>query len=149
VDASDRWTILTAYWTNFLHSPAYGYGLGAAPTLATMSMTPDNYDALWNIRAVHNVYLQWLVEGGVVGAVLMFATVASLIGLAIRGALCGAFSSLAAFLAIDLVFLLQGLVDYPLQIPSLAMTWALLLGLQTAVAVAPARKPGRRTSRPE
>lgn len=147
VDASDRWTILNAYWAAFLQSPVHGFGLGTAPTLAKMSMTPDNYDALWNIRAVHNVYLQWLVEGGVVGATLMFATLACLILLAVKGAMRGAFSSLAPFFAIDLVFLVQGLVDYPLQIPSLAMTWALFLGLQTAVAVAPVRR--RRTSSPE
>jgi len=147
VDASDRWTILSAYWAAFLQSPVHGFGLGTAPTLAKMSMTPDNYDALWNIRAVHNVYLQWLVEGGVVGATLMFATLACLILLAVKGAMRGAFSSLAPFFAIDLVFLMQGLADYPLQIPSLAMTWALFLGLQTAVAAAPVRR--RRTSSPE
>lgn len=149
VDASDRWTILGVYWTNFLQSPLHGFGLGTAPTLAKMSMTPENYNALWNIRAVHNVYLQWLVEGGMVGATLMFATVACLIWLTVKGALCGGFSSLAPFLAIDLAFLLQGLVDYPLQIPSLAMTWALLLGLQAAIAVSPVRKPIRRASSPE
>ncbi|MNS02622.1 O-Antigen ligase [compost metagenome] len=147
VDASDRWSILSAYWTAFLQSPVHGFGLGTAPTLAKMSMTPDNYDALWNIRAVHNVYLQWLVEGGVVGATLMFATLACLILLAVKGAMRGVFSSLAPFFAIDLVFLVQGLSDYPLQIPSLAMTWALFLGLQTAVAAAPVRR--RRTSSPE
>lgn len=149
VDASDRWTILGVYWANFLQSPLHGFGLGTAPTLAKMSMTPDNYNALWNIRAVHNVYLQWLVEGGVVGATMMFGTVACLIWLAVKSALLGAFSSLAPFLAIDLVFLVQGLVDYPLQIPSLAMTWALFLGLQAAVAVSPVRKRIRRASSPE
>lgn len=141
IDAGDRWTIWSAYWSAFLQSPLYGFGLGSAPTLAKMSVTPDTYDALWNIRAAHNVYLQWLVEGGAVGAVLMVATVACLLSVAVKGATRGALKSLAPFLAIDLVFLLQGLVDYPLQIPSVAMMWALLLGLQTAIAVRPVRKP--------
>jgi hypothetical protein len=140
LDAGDRWAIWGAYASAFLQSPLYGFGLGSAPTLAKTSMTPETYDALWNIQATHNVYLQWLAEGGVVGALLMIATVVSLLAVAIRGAAHGAFESLAPFLAIDLVFLLQGLVDYPLQIPSVAMMWALLLGLQTAAAIRPARK---------
>lgn len=146
LDAADRWTIWSAYASAFLQSPLYGFGLGSAPILAKMSVTPDTYDALWNIRAVHNVYLQWLVEGGVIGAVLMFATLACLLAVAVKGAARGAFQSLAPFLAIDLVFLMQGLADYPLQIPSMAMMWALLLGLQTAIAVRPVRKPARRTN---
>ncbi len=144
LDAADRWTIWSAYGSAFLQSPLFGFGLGSAPILAKMSVTPDTYDALWNIRAVHNVYLQWLVEGGVIGAVLMFATLACLLAVAVKGAARGAFLDLAPFLAIDMVFLLQGLVDYPLQIPSVAMMWALLLGLQTAVAVRPVRQTARR-----
>lgn len=140
IDAGDRWTIWSAYWSAFLQSPFYGFGLGSAPTLAKMSMTPETYDALWNIRAVHNVYLQWLVEGGLIGSALMVATVACLLAVVVKGVARGAFESLAPFLAIDLVFLLQGLVDYPLQIPSVATMWALLLGLQTAAAVRPVRK---------
>lgn len=141
IDAGDRWIILRAYWSAFVQSPVYGFGLGSAPTLAKMSMSPATYDALWNIRAVHNVYLQWLVEGGVIGTVLMFSTVVCLLAVAMKGAVRGAFESLAPFLAIDLVFLLQGLVDYSLQIPSVALMWALLLGLQAAAAARPARKP--------
>lgn len=146
LDAADRWTIWSAYGSAFLQSPLYGFGLGSAPVLAKMAVTPDTYDATWNIRAVHNVYLQWLVEGGIIGAVLMFATLACLLAVAVKGAARGAFQSLAPFLAVDLVFLLQGLVDYPLQIPSVAMMWALLLGLQTAVAVRPVRQAPRRAT---
>ncbi len=144
LDAADRWTIWSAYGSAFLQSPLYGFGLGSAPVLAKMAVTPDTYDAMWNIRAVHNVYLQWLVEGGIIGAVLMFATLACLLAVAVKGATRGAFQSLAPFLAVDLVFLLQGLVDYPLQIPSVAMMWALLLGLQTGIAVRPVRQAPRR-----
>ena len=144
LDAADRWAIWRAYGSAFMESPLYGFGLGSAPILAKMSVTPDTYDALWNIRAVHSVYLQWLVEGGIIGAVLMFATLACLLAVAMKGAARGAFQSLAPFLAVDLVLLAQGLVDYPLQIPSVAMMWALLLGLQTAVAVRPVRQAPRR-----
>lgn len=142
LDAADRWAIWSAYGSAFLQSPLYGFGLGSAPVLAKMSVTPDTYDALWNIRAVHNVYLQWLVEGGIIGAVLMFATLACLLAVTVKGATRGAFQSLVPFLAVDLVFLMQGLVDYPLQIPSVAMMWALLLGLQTGIAVGPDQKRG-------
>lgn len=146
LDTADRWAIWSAYGSAFLQSPLYGFGLGSAPVLAKMSVTPDTYDALWNIRAVHNVYLQWLVEGGLIGAVLMFATLACLLAVAVKGATRGAFQSLVPFFAADLVFLLQGLVDYPLQIPSVAMMWALLLGLQTGIAVRPDQKRGPETT---
>ncbi|CAN5295475.1 hypothetical protein BH09PSE2_BH09PSE2_23690 [soil metagenome] len=95
-------------------------------------------------------YVQWLEEVGVVGAVPMFATVALLLGLIVRGLWVrkSMRSWLRGVLAVTLVILLHGLSDYALQTPSIANTWAMLLGV--GLAVATGKRPKRvRKAEPE
>jgi O-antigen ligase len=135
-DAGSRLIVFEAHWRAILESPWRGFGLGSFTAINDYIQTPENYVALGQLNALHNVYLQWLEEAGVVGASLMFACIALLLaniwrGLVVRASML---TWLRAVLAASLLVLVHGLVDYALQVPSIAWMWALLLGVGCGVA---------------
>ncbi|WP_426011634.1 O-antigen ligase family protein [Caulobacter sp. DWR2-3-1b2] len=139
-DAVNRGVIFVSHWRAFLASPAFGYGLGSFPLINNVVMTPETYSALWSIRAAHNVYIQWLEEAGVVGAAPMFVCIGACLWTAVKSARQRSPERLFldGLIAADIVVLLHGLTDYSLQVPSIAATWAFLLGLQVALVRRPA-----------
>jgi O-antigen ligase len=144
-DSSLRRLIFDTHWRSFLEAPWTGHGLGTFDTVNRARLTAESYAALWNIRSAENVYLQWLVEAGILGAVPMFLCVGLIVGttgwLVLRRRSTPAV--LLALLAADAVLLLHGVVDFALQTPSVAMMFAFLLGLQLAWAAAlqPRKRP--------
>jgi O-antigen ligase len=135
-DFVDRTSIWKQHWQVFLDSPLLGEGLGSFESVAKARLTEGDFARLWDIRAAHSVYVQWLEQAGLAGALPMFLAV----GLVIAATFAGAFrrsrmtAILFALLAIDLVFLLHGVTDFALESPSMSAFWAYLLGLQFAVA---------------
>lgn len=125
-----RQIIYSVHWDAFLSSPWFGYGLGTFDQVNKLLQTAINYPTLWNIRAAHNVYLQWLEGGGVVGAAAMFAC----IGWIIANTAWGTRSRrrmttwLRGAVALSLVVLIHGWSDFSLEVPAIAMLWSLLLG---------------------
>ncbi len=113
-------------------APWLGHGLGTFDTVTRSHLSPDSYPLLWNIRAAENVYAQWLLEAGWLGAAAMFSTVGALIVVALRqtGRRRSMLGPLHALIAVDLVFILHGVTDFALQNYSMSIFWALLLGLQ-------------------
>ncbi len=140
-DAGARAQIFATHWKAFLASPLTGYGLGSFDVLNKSLLTPETFKVLWDIRSAENLYLQWLVEGGLLAALPMFICIGALLLLTARRTLkrrrCRAW--LHALLAADLVFLLHGLVDFGLQTPSVFAMFAFLLGLQVAFSAASSR----------
>lgn len=129
-DADIRGEILATHWQAFLASPLFGYGLGTFDAINTQFMSAENIDTTWSIRAVHNVYLQWLEEAGIVGAAPMFLLVGLVLVMTLMRALGGQGKGLhRGLLCASLVVLVHGLTDYALQVPSIAGFWAFLLGL--------------------
>ena len=124
--------IFAAHWQAFLDSPLFGYGLGSFADVNSQIMTRTDYQDLWSIRAVHNVYLQWLEEAGIVGALPMFLLIATILGTAIvRSFSLSKGQTLArGLIAASVVVLVHGSVDFGLQVPSIAAFWAFLLGCQ-------------------
>jgi O-antigen ligase len=112
--------------------PAFGAGWNAFATAFPW------YQTVWKtewIGEAHNDYLQVLLDGGLVAAVL----VAGLLAVVFRGALARAARTpldLGLFGAL-LGFALHELVDFNGQIPANAATWIAL----AALAVAPPRDP--------
>jgi len=112
--------------------PVFGVGWNAFATAYPW------YQTIWRtewIGEAHNDYLQALLDGGLVGALL----VAGLLVVALRGALARAPRSpidLGLFGAL-LAFALHEVVDFNGQIPANAATWISL----AALAVAPGRDP--------
>ena len=81
----------------------------------------------------HSVYLELALEIGVPAAAALLAVVA---GLAWRSARAGSVAGAAGLAAVVLLGL-QGLVDFAPQIPAVAATFALLLGLGCATTLRP------------
>lgn len=133
-DVAFRAPIMEAHWQAFLASPMLGYGLGSFEAINQQLMTAANVDVLWNVRATHNVYLQWLEEAGLVGALPMFALIGVILVCAIRRSfrLRTGRTQHHALVAANLVVLIHGAFDFGLQVPSVAAFWAFLLGLQFA-----------------
>ncbi len=143
---NDRLEMFAAYWTTFKASPWFGYGLGAFSSFNAVSMTSKNAVDLSTLGAAHNVYLQWLLQMGVTGAVCMFAAVGLILFATIRGVARRSTQQAIglACIAIAAVFAVHGLVDYALEAPSMAALFSVLLGLGYGIAERPAGGRRRR-----
>lgn len=135
--AVDRWSILEVYAGAAAQSPLTGHGLGAASALSRLLLTPENYAVFWNVRAAHNLFVQWWVETGLLGVALwggamIFLGFRTLTGLGKPGR-----SAMAGPIAALVFLVLHGQVDYELQIYSVALTAAYLTGLCAAVSCQP------------
>lgn len=127
-----RAELFTAHWKAFVASPLFGWGLGSFDVVNMQMMTAETVASLWNSRATHNVYLQWLEEAGLIGALPMFALVGCIVTpAALRARRTGSGQTLLiGLVCANLVVLIHGLTDFALQVPSIAAFWSLLLGLQ-------------------
>ena len=116
----------------FQAAPLMGYGLGTFEAINRSIMDAQSFADLWNIRATHNVYIQWLEEAGLIGALPMFACIALLLLTTYRRTLARSrmTSYLFALLAADALVLFHGISDFDLQTYSFALNWAFLIGLQ-------------------
>jgi O-antigen ligase len=137
-----RAQIWAIHWKAFLDSPVFGYGLGAAETVNKTLISPSNYPSLWSIRAILNVYLQWLEEAGIVGAAPMFLCIGWLIVSTARGTLRRSRMAglLCALLAVDSAVLVHGATDFGLEVSSVAAFWAWALGLQFSLSQGSSRR---------
>lgn len=135
-DLEIRARILEPHWRAFLAAPWFGYGLGAFTTINQMVVTRETLLTLHDVRAAHNLYVQWLEEAGIAGAAAMaalFVAAAAPVaraafgrgGVAVwaRGGLCAV-----------LVFLVHGLSDFALQTPAIQALAATMLGCLAGLA---------------
>ncbi|PHR59903.1 MAG: hypothetical protein COA47_08980 [Robiginitomaculum sp.] len=133
-----RIDMISVHWQAFLNAPWLGYGMGTFYHVNAMLMNSQNWNSINTIGAVHNLYVQWLEEAGIIGTASMFTLIAvilrtTLSGLRRRRRMRTMFRAL---ICISLFLLLHGMLDYGLQVPSIAMTWALLLGTGFGMATA-------------
>lgn len=135
-DSGGRGLIMGEHWKAFLASPLFGYGLGGFAAVNKLILDAGSYETLWRIRSAHNVYLQWLEEAGLLGAIPMFLCIGAIIlfSATALGVLRQGGTWLRALLAVDLLVLVHGLTDFGLQAPSVAAFWAVLLGVQLGLA---------------
>lgn len=144
-----RQALFGEHWKALQLEPLFGHGLGSFTTINKLIISPPAFEALWYIRSVHNVYLQWLEETGLVGATMMFLIIALLL----LDIALGLFRRqrqrdlLVGVLGFSGVLLVQGLGDFSLQTPGIAIFWSLLLGLGVAVARSSQRGGDTRTVR--
>ncbi|WP_340645147.1 O-antigen ligase family protein [Phenylobacterium sp.] len=138
---TDRDTVLRTavwaeHWQAFLRSPLLGYGLGSSETVNQTLINSANYSTLWNIKAILNVYLQWLEQAGLVGAIAMFGCIGSILVTTTWRALARSRMTLILFglISVDVVFLAHGATDFALDAFSMAAMWSYFLGLQLALS---------------
>ena len=131
-----RAALLRDHWAMVGDSPWFGYGLGSFMQVKQLAAQPRDAVMLAMAADMHNVYLQWLIEAGVVGAVAMLICVAvlavTIAGGALRPTSEGAWR--LTVLAVLLLFALHGAFDHALQVPSMAFYLAALMGVGWGVA---------------
>jgi O-antigen ligase len=131
-----RLEIFEMHWRAYLSVPVGGYGLGTFDTVNRLLLDATNFNSMWTVRATHNVYLQWLEEAGLIGALPMFGAIASVIIISLwRGLRRTRMTYLLfALVAANLAILVHGFTDFALQTPSVALMWSYLLGLQFSMS---------------
>jgi O-antigen ligase len=127
---------MQAYVSAWAESPLFGYGLGSADVVGDRAMTLANAKAMLAPGDVQNLFVHWLVEGGVVGfaAILLFigamhVRIVASIG---RRRAPRTFTRLA--IAAGALMLLHGVSDSALDLPGVVWLYALLLGAAAGVA---------------
>jgi O-antigen ligase len=111
-------------------APLTGFGLGAfAPTfrLYRDASLPQE----WEVDKAHNLYLELALELGIPFAMLLIGTLALLALKCAVGVVTRRRDQLYPALGIGVTVLLglHNTIDFSLQIPAVAVTYALLLGL--------------------
>lgn len=139
-----RAQVFEAHWHAFLASPLFGYGLGSFSEVNDQIATIANTRSLAVSVVLHNAYLQWLVEAGVVGSAPFFILIALILGTTSWRTARRAHNRtiMVGLLAASLLVLVHATVDVSLNTPSFEAFWALLLGLGFALSQAPS---GRRS----
>ena len=131
-----RFSIFADYGRSILASPWWGYGLGAFRAVNYQSMTASDAVAMGILGAAHNVYLQWLLQTGLLGFVPMMSCMAVILAAILAGfRRRSRQQALMIFaLAVAAIFAIHGLTDYALEEPSLAAYFAAVLGLGYGVS---------------
>jgi len=134
-DIAVRQTIFSAHWEAFQAAPWFGYGLGSFPAVNQLITTSETLGVLFDVRATHNLYLQWLEEAGAVGAACMAVVLGLILWSLLRSAAkpgsAGALARAAG--AATILVLLHGLSDFAVQTPALQALFAVGLGALTPV----------------
>ena len=138
-----RQLIYSVHWNAFLASPWFGYGLGTFDEVNKLSQDAINYPVLWNVRAAHNVYLQWLEQAGVAGSVPMFACIGwiitrTVLGVRLRHRMT---TWLRGCVVVSLMVLIHGWSDFSLEVPAIAIFWSVVLGCGYAMSTSQAGAP--------
>ncbi len=143
-DGHVRTVIMSEHVKVAVHQLWLGSGFGSFTAVNNSILTTANYPYLSPIRAMHNVYLQWLEEVGIGGLICLLLLNLSVLGpiyqSARRRQTMG--SRLWIVLAAYAVFLIHGLTDYAFQEPALELFTAVLLGAGFAIATNSGRRPG-------
>jgi O-antigen ligase len=146
---ADRQGILALYLERLPLLPWSGFGLGTFRHFNSIISSASDAERLWTFGAMHNVYLQWIFEGGYLGAGLMFGLVAALMWNIVsrRGGGPNVWSATA--LGASALILTHGAIDFDLQVPAIAGLWALLLGLGLGEGLGAPSRRGVHHEKPE
>ncbi|MGP1274878.1 MAG: O-antigen ligase family protein [Caulobacterales bacterium] len=136
MDDPVRQAVFAAYWEAVSLSPVFGQGLGSFAFTNDLIATSPNALVLEEQGAAHNVYLQWLMQAGWVGSIVMWTVVAGMIALVIRGLRHRRKHHvyMRATLCISLLVLLHGLTDYGLEVAGFMWWFAWVLGIGAGFA---------------
>lgn len=144
-DVAVRTAIFAPHYDAFLSSPWFGFGLGTFTNINQLITDSVSLRTLFNVRAAHNLYLQWLEEGGVVGSLAMLVLFVALIAPVVkRGFSAGAIGAWSrAVVCGAVLFLLHGITDFALQVPAVQALAAMTLGVAVSLGAGRTIPPSR------
>lgn len=107
--------------------PWLGHGLGSFPAIMAMARTPD-IPQVWT--EAHQTYLELALELGIPAACLLLLAVLFLVAHCLRGDDRRPSDRLLRALALSATLLvaIHATVDFSMQIPAVAVTWAAIIG---------------------
>ncbi len=140
--ATARLAVLEVHWRAFAESPFWGHGLGSFDRLNDIHQTATNWVDLHRINAAHNTYVQWLEEAGLIGALPLFASIIVVhviifSGLRRRARLR---TWLRAQIVVSLLIAMHAFLEYSLEVPSIALQWAGMLGVAVGLATSSTKR---------
>lgn len=148
-DLSVRLRIFGAHLPSALDHPMAGHGFGGFVEMNRAVTDLDNFSALFNVGALHNVYLQWLEQAGWIAtaamAICVLCILAPMLGEMRRGRRASAYW-LRATVAATVIAFGQGLLDLGLEHYSNVLMLTLTLGVGLGLC---ARRRMLRRRRPE
>lgn len=135
-----------SHWPLITNGGWMGHGLGGFNSANALAVTKANVIEIAPLKALLNVYLQWLEQAGPLGAFCMFACIGWILVQIVVGAYRRTRATTAMRMAgaVSLLLLVQGLTDVALETPSISALWAVILGLGYGAASAPAGERRRR-----
>ena len=141
VEAAGRLTFWQISLDMVADRPWQGHGYGNFEA-AFAQHRDERFDA--RVDLAHNTYIEHLVELGVPATLLLYLGPVLLFGYCVRGVFVRRRDQVFPLVAVGATVLvaLHGLVDFSLQIPAVAVTYAALLGIGVAQAMpSPKRAP--------
>ena len=137
-----------AAWAGFRAQPWLGWGLGTFDSVFPLFREPDCGALSMSVSRAHNVYLQGLVELGLLFALFVLALVGSLLAMIRAGARNRIRRRHVPIAGLGVVVLLacHGLVDFSPQIPGMAIYASVFLGAVAAIGL---RRPRSEARRPQ
>jgi len=142
-----RVVIFAAYLDAIGLAPVFGNGLGGFTYINSLIADAQNARTIMGQGAAHNVALQWLLQGGIVGLAFILAIGFSWIRIMGRGLVRR--SRHTAYIRATIITALfvcaHGMFDYALEIPAFLFLFAWICGLGAGVATGGSRTlgPGR------
>ena len=136
-DFEYRSKMIEASWQAFLLEPWFGHGLGSLEQAKFLLTTPENNMAVDKVKAVHNVFLQWLLQVGIVGVAVLSGVFIYILVKVFQGALRARRykTYCLAILCVSLLVGLHGLFDYALEIPVVMLAYAWMLGIGHGISI--------------
>lgn len=136
VDFATRSHIFSEHLKFAMQNEVFGSGLGSFHQINNLILNEKNYADLSGINALHNNYIQWFEETGIVGLIPL-----ALLNIFIIGFIFFRFinkknteSRLIAALGFYFVFLFHTISDFAAQEPVIASINAIILGIAFAMA---------------
>jgi O-antigen ligase len=127
--------------------PLAGSGLGSFPALY-LELRGEDQGAQLNQYRAHSTYLEIALEAGVPAALLFFGGLGAILALQLRSlgraGVERRYPGIAA--AATLVLAVHSLIDFPVQMPAIAITFAAVAGLGLAQSFPHSRPPQNRAA---
>lgn len=140
VEQDARWVLFEIGRQVAGERPVAGHGLGGfAAAFNGALRAPPGFDAY--VDFAHNSYLELAVEGGIPALLLSLALVGMAVGICVTALFSRARGTSFAIAAIAGAALVAGhaMADFSLQMPAVAVTFMLILGVASAQSLASAR----------